>query len=98
MSEIKHTIKKSLYDKERFVLFLKQLLYMLGKCEKQEDYLAERENAMQFIHKNILSSENSSKIGVELDFKFDAGRIDTLKEKNKELQEQLEECKATLER
>lgn len=83
MSEVKQTIKKSLHDKERFVLFLKHLFDMLGKCDKQDEYLAERDRILQFLQKNVVNSDNSGKINCEFDLKFDGSRIDTLKEKNK---------------
>jgi len=56
---------------------------MLGKCDKQDEYLAERDRILQFLQKNVVNSDNSGKINCEFDLKFDGSRIDTLKEKNK---------------
>lgn len=38
MSEVKQTIKKSLYEKEKFIFFLKNLLQILRKCDKPDDF------------------------------------------------------------
>lgn len=38
VNEIKQVIKKSIYEKDKFLCFLKTLLEMLKKCDKPEEY------------------------------------------------------------
>lgn len=42
MSEVKQSIKKAVYEKERFIMFLKNLLEVLRRCEKHDDFIGEK--------------------------------------------------------
>lgn len=53
---------------------------------------------MQFLQKNISSNENNQKINYEFDMKFEMSRVDTLKEKIKTLEEDIEEYKSIIEK
>lgn len=62
---------------------------MLRRCDKPEEYLIEKEKILQSLQKNIIVSENNHKINCQFDLKFELSRIDTLKEKNKGLEEEI---------
>jgi hypothetical protein len=38
MSEVKQVIKRSIYEKDKFLSFLRNLLEMLKRCDKPEEY------------------------------------------------------------
>ena len=48
------------------------------------------------MQKNISSNENNQKINYEFDMKFEMSRVDTLKEKIKTLEEDIEEYKGII--
>lgn len=50
------------------------------------------------MQKNISSNENNQKINYEFDMKFEMSRVDTLKEKIKTLEEDIEEYKSIIEK
>lgn len=60
--------------------------------------MQEKDKIMQFIQKNISNSENNQKIHCEFDLKFELSRLDTLKEKVKSLEQDIEEYKSVVER
>jgi deferrochelatase/peroxidase EfeB len=58
--------------------------------------MQEKDKIMQFIQKNISSSESNQKIHCEFDLKFELSRVDTLKEKVKSLEQDIEEYKRVI--
>jgi hypothetical protein len=62
MNEMKQILKKSLYEKDKFLCFLRTLLEMLKRCDKPEEYQIEKDKIIQFVNKNITNSESQSQI------------------------------------
>ena len=85
-SQLKQLIKKTQVDRDRFLQFLKNILEMLSRCDKPEEYLQERDKIFNLITKNMNQAESSQKITFDFDFKFQLSRVDTLKEKIRALE------------
>jgi hypothetical protein len=60
--------------------------------------MIERDKILQFLHNNISNNSTNQKINYEFDMKFELSRVDTLKEKIKSLETDLEEYKSIIER
>jgi hypothetical protein len=95
--ELKQLIKKVQTDKEKFLGFLRSLMEMLRRCDKPEEYLVEKDKILGLLGRN-LSQVDTSKLGYDFDFKFEFSRVDTLKEKIRALEREVEDSHEALER
>lgn len=91
-------MKKGQGERDKFLLFLKGLAQMLKRCDTIEEYQLEKQKIVQFISKNISNLQGVSKIACDFDFKFQLSRIDTLKEKVKSLESEVEQGQQALQR